>query len=161
MTIAVRRLTVDDWRANRAIRLEALGESPGNFFTSLAEAEARTDDEWRGMLMSATLVVFGLFDGVRLAGITAVALGDDRTGTLAMSYNRPEWRGRGLAWQFYATRLAWAREHGLKRLLVSHRDGNEPSRRAMLAAGFRPVGRRPWLWPDGGEAEDIMYELVL
>ena len=92
--IRVRRLTVDDWRENRAIRLEALGESPGNFFTSLAEAEGRSDDQWRGMLMSATLIVFGLFDGDALAGITAITRGEDGTGTLAMSYVRPAWRGR-------------------------------------------------------------------
>ena len=161
MTVSIRRLTVDDWRENRAIRLEALGESPGNFFTSLAEARARSDDQWRGMLMSATLVVFGLFDGDRLAGITAVTRGEAGTGTLAMSYIRPAWRGRGLARHFYAARLAWAREHGLTRLLVSHRAGNEPSRRAMLAAGFRQVGRRQHVWPDGAEVDDLQSELVL
>lgn len=159
--IAIRRLTVDDWKDNRAIRLEALRESPGNFFTSLAEVEARSDDEWRGMLMSATLVIFGLFDGDRLAGITAVARGEPGTGTLAMSYIRPQWRGRGLARHFYAARLAWAREHGLTRLLVSHRADNEPSRRAMLAAGFRLVGRRAHVWPDGAKVDDLQYELVL
>lgn len=159
--IRVRRLTVDDWRENRAIRLEALSESPGNFFTSLAEAEARSDDQWRGMLMSATLVVFGLFDGDDLAGITAITRGEDGTGTLAMSYIRPAWRGRGLSGEFYRVRLAWAREHGLTRLLVSHRADNEPSRRAMLAAGFRQVGSRPHVWPDGAEVADLQYELLL
>ena len=161
MTIHVRRLLADDWRENRAIRLEALRECPGNFFTPLAEAEARSDDQWRGMLMSATLIVFGLFDGDRLAGITAITRGGDGTGTLAMSYIRPEWRGQGLSREFYAARLAWAREHGLSRLLVSHRADNEPSRRAMLAAGFRQVGSRPHVWPDGAEVEDLQYELVL
>lgn len=68
MAITVRRLFADDWRESRAIRLEALRTFPGNYFTSLAEAEARGDDVWRGMLMSATLASFGLFDGERLWG---------------------------------------------------------------------------------------------
>ncbi len=48
--IATRRLTVADWQANRAIRIEAVAANPGLYFTTLAELEARSDDAWRAML---------------------------------------------------------------------------------------------------------------
>lgn len=157
----VRRLTVDDWQANRAIRLEALAECPGNYFTSLAEAQARGDDQWRGMLMSATLTVFGLFDGDALAGIIAINREDGGTATLAMSYIRPEWREQGHSRLLYQARLDWARDHGIGRILVSHRESNTPSRRAIVCHGFRPTGSRPHRWPDGEIADDVTYELAL
>lgn len=161
MTFAIRRLTVDDWCANRAIRLEALRAFPGNYFTSLAEAEARSDDEWRAQLMHATLVIFGLFDGFDLAGITAIAREDADTASLAMSYLRASYRGRGLSAMLYAARLDWARAHGVRRVLVSHRASNEPSRRAILAHGFRMIGARPHRWPDGVVEDDVQYVLDL
>ena len=157
----IRRLFVDDWQANRAIRLEALAECPGNYFTSLAEAEARTDDQWRGKLMSATLIVFGLFDDARLAGITAINREDADTATLAMSYIRPEWRRAGHSALLYKARLDWARQHSIRRVLVSHRASNLASQRAMERHGFRRTGSRPHQWPDGAVEDDLTYELVL
>ena len=44
---------------------------------------------------------------------------------------------------------------------AAERAGNEPSRRAMLAAGFQEIGRRDHVWPDGAAVEDVQYELVL
>jgi RimJ/RimL family protein N-acetyltransferase len=156
-----RRLTVDDWQANRTIRLEALAECPGNYFTSLAEAEARSDDQWRGMLMSATLVVFGLFDGDDLAGITAIIREHADTATLAMSYIRPAWRGQGYSALLCRARLDWARGLGVRRILVSHRASNQPSRRAIERHGFVRTGTRAHRWPDGAVEDDVSYELVL
>ena len=161
MTPVVRRLTVDDWQANRAIRLAALRECPGHYFTSLEEAEQRSDDAWRGMLMSATLVVFGLFDGDDLAGIAAIARAQRDAATLAMSYLHPVYRGRGLSAALFAARLEWARAHGIARILVNHRASNEPSRRAIVRHGFRCTGARPHRWPDGAVADDVQYVLEL
>lgn len=161
MAITVRRLFADDWRESRAIRLEALRTFPGNYFTSLAEAEARGDDVWRGMLMSATLASFGLFDGERLVGITAIEATDRDTASLAMSYLSQPYRGRGLSAMLYAPRLDWARAKGVRRVLASHRATNEPSRRAMLRHGFRHVGAAAHRWPDGTVEDDVRYVLDL
>ena len=53
--IAVRRLTPEDWQENRTIRLEALAECPGNYFTSLEMVGATLtvmalDDELKALL---------------------------------------------------------------------------------------------------------------
>jgi RimJ/RimL family protein N-acetyltransferase len=161
----VRRLTEADWAANRAIRLEALAGHPGNYFTSYAEAEARTEADWRAMLTSATLVTFGLFDGEALAGLTAVYIADHdpsgRTAGLAMSYIRPAWRGQGHAATLHKTRLDWARANGMTRVIVSHRASNTPSARAIQRSGFTRTGATPYRWPDGVEEDNVEYELML
>lgn len=161
----VRQLGLGDWQANREIRLEALADSPGSYFTSQAEAAARSDAEWQAMVADPNMAIFGLYDGLALAGLTAVYIDRDdpsrRTAGLAMSFIRPAWRGRGFAARLYAPRLDWARAQGAARVRVSHRASNEPSRRAMIAAGFREVGREAYRWPDGTVEDDVRYELML
>lgn len=164
-SVDVRRLGVDDWSACRAIRLAALAECPGNYVTTLAEAAARSEDDWRAMLANPGMAVFGLFAGDMLAGLTAVYIADEApdgsTAGLAMSYLRPEWRGRGLARRLHAVRLDWARARGAMRVIVSHRASNAPSRAAILRSGFRQTGAEPRLWPDGVTEDDVRYELML
>ncbi|MEZ0242805.1 MAG: GNAT family N-acetyltransferase [Sphingomonas sp.] len=160
-----RRLGPDDLEANRAIRLEALAEFPGNYFTSLAEAEARTQDDWRAMLTDPKMAIFGLFDGEALAGLTAIYIADadpsGKTAGFAMSYIRPAWRGQGHAATLHKARLDWAREKGMTRVIVSHRASNAPSARAIARSGFTRTGATPHLWPDGVEEDNVEYELTL
>lgn len=74
--ITTRRLAPEDWRENRAIRLEALAEFPGNYFTTLAEVEKRSEADWHAMLVDPKMAIFGLFDGEQLAGLTAIYVSD-------------------------------------------------------------------------------------
>lgn len=161
----VRRLSVEDWEANREIRLEALAEFPGNYFTSLAEAKARTEADWRAMLNDPKMAIFGLFDGEALAGLTAIYIADEdpsgRTAGFAMSYIRAAWRGQGHAAVLHRARLDWARDNGMTRVIVSHRASNEPSRKAIARSGFTRIGARLHRWPDGVEEDDVQYELRL
>jgi GNAT superfamily N-acetyltransferase len=164
--IATRRLTVADWQANRAIRIEAVAANPGLYFATLAELHARSDDAWRAMLENSDLAIFGLYDADLLVGLTAAYLDRDhdptgRTAGLAMSYIRPGWRGRGLTALLYAPRLAWARERGCTHIHVTHRASNIPSMRAIRRHGFILTGKELHLWPDGEEEENFRYELAL
>lgn len=165
MSVTIRPLVPAEWEAFRDIRLRALAESPGNFFAALAQARDGPQGRWLEMLESDDGVIFGLFDGSTLIGLTAVyvdrAIAARDTAGLGMTWVEPAWRGKGLSRPIYAVRIAWARQQGLRRIIVSHRDGNEPSRRAMLAAGFRETGRAPHDWPDGARVDNISYVLAL
>jgi RimJ/RimL family protein N-acetyltransferase len=105
-----------------------------------------------------------LFNGQRLVGITATFTwqGDPsgQTAVLAMSFIRPEYRGRGLSRLLYDARLDWIRtQPQFKRVVVSHRASNEVSRRANQRHGFHPIGRSQRIWPDGAIEDEIWYEL--
>jgi GNAT superfamily N-acetyltransferase len=142
--VITRRLGPADWRPNREIRLEALAGSPGAYFTSSAEAAARSDMQWQAMVADPDTAVFGLFDAEPLIGLTAIYIDKEdptgRTAGLAMSYIRPAWRDRGLTKHLYEARLDWAQAR------LGARAGQPPRRQRAVAprnAGARiPPGRR-------------------
>jgi RimJ/RimL family protein N-acetyltransferase len=159
-------LTPDDWETFRSARLKALKEHPGVYLSSYAvEAEA-SEAEWKGMLDGKGKCVIALFDDDRLIGFAGVFTwrGDPKgkNGVLAMDYIEPSYRGRGLSRLLYQGRIDWALDQEqFAKLVISHRQGNEASRRANQAFGFEYVGRQKIRWPDGAEAEEWNYLLDL
>ena len=163
--MSLRRLGPEDWRAVRAVRLAGLREAPGNFFASMEQAQALPDRYWADLLAQETTALFGAFAGEDLVGLTGIFTDRDdpsgRTALLGMTYLAPAHRGSGVGHRFFAERLSWARERGFARVIVSRRASNEPSRRAIERAGFERTGARRHGWPDGGEEDDVQYELWL
>lgn len=161
----MRRLRPDEWADFRRTRLAALAADPGAFVRTADEELARPVSHWSEMLESDDGAVFGLFDGSTLVGMTAVYI--DRsipardTAALAMTWLHPDYRGNRLSHEIFERRIAWARGKPVARIAVSHREGNEPSRRAIVAHGFRPIGRVLQRWPDGVEVARIDYELPI
>ena len=99
-----------------------------------------------------------------MIGITAVfTWREDPRGevaVLAMSFIQLEYLGRGLSELLYKARLDWIRaQPQFKRVVVSHRESNEASRRASQRHGFRLWRRAPHVWHDGTTEDEIFYEL--
>ncbi len=120
------------------------------------------DDEWRRRIAGAGCVIFGLFAGDDLIGITGVVTDRDdptgKTAVLVMSYIRPAYRGRGLTAQLYEARLNWiASQPQFTRTIVSHRASNEASARAIRRHGFTVIDRMPRTWPDGTTEDEVRY----
>lgn len=163
--IALRRLLPHEWPDFRRIRLAALAADPGAFVRTIEEENARPEGHWREMLESDDGAIFGLFGDADLVGITAVfvdhAIPARDTAALGLTWLHPDYRGNGLSRPIFGHRIAWAREKRVARIAVSHREGNDPSRRAILAHGFTPVGHALHQWPDGAKVAKLDYELVL
>jgi len=159
----IRSLTPSEWRLFRDFRLNALKSTAGVYLTSYAEAAARSEDDWRALLAPERQQIFGLFDGDRLIGITAVFTlqEDPSTAMLAMSFIDPAYRRRRLSRLLFEARLDWARQRKFRRVVVSHRGSNAASMRAIRAFGFQPIGKSPRTWPDGTTEDEISYELCL
>ncbi|HEX3464624.1 MAG TPA: GNAT family N-acetyltransferase [Candidatus Elarobacter sp.] len=166
MAVRVRALESGEWRAFRDLRLHALRTEPGLFASSYAAEADFGEAEWRRRIGGEDHQTFGAFDGERLVGITGVITARDNpsgeTAMLVMSYVLPEYRGRGVSSAYYEARLAWLRERPrYKRVVVSHRGSNEPSRRANQRFEFVLVHSVPTRWPDGTVEDEVMYELRL
>ena len=166
MSITTRALTPQDWQTFRRIRLRALCAHPDVYSGSYGEAAARSERDWIEMLDGNGKCIFGLFDGNRIIGIAAVftsrADPDGQSGVLAMDYIDPSYRGWRLSKLLYQARIDWAKQHPpFRRLVVAHREGNEPSRRANQSFGFKFVGKDEMDWPDGTNAPEYIYELDL
>jgi len=166
MSITTRALTAQDLETFRQIRLRALREHPDVYSGSYGEAAARTECDWIEMLDGKGKCIFGLFDGDKIIGLAAAFTSrkdpGGETGVLAMDYIDPLYRGRGLSRLLYQARIDWAKQHlPFRRLVVSHRDDNEPSRRASQSFEFQFVGKEEMDWPDGTKAPEYVYELDL
>jgi RimJ/RimL family protein N-acetyltransferase len=163
--LVMRELVAADWRALRDLRLHALRTEPGVFFSSYEAEAGHPDAQWLALASGDEQhQLFGLFDGDRLVGMTAVFVDRDdpsgRSAALGMSYISPEYRGRGFAAMFYEARLAWARDHPhFARAVVGHRRSNVASRRMIERFGFRWTRDKPHHWPDGTDEDHVGYEL--
>lgn len=159
----LRRLTPPEWPLLKTIRLEALATSPSVFGNSLALESTFPDSQWEERISSAGNAIWGLFYKEEIIGLTSV-FGDTNVpgeARFTTSFIRPAHRGQGLATLFYQARIAWAKSAGLRRIWITHRIGNEPSRRANQRAGFKYTHTETRMWPDGQEAENLFYELWL
>src|SRR5690606_29692872 len=114
----------------------------------------KDDDYWQDMLDEHNCAVFGLYNDEKIIGIGGVFSSKSdvsgQTAILAMGYIEPEYRGRKLSRLLYEARISWARQQSqFDKIIVSHRRGNEASRRANQAFGFLRIGTEVIQFADG------------
>lgn len=166
MTISIRPLESSDLQALKSMRLKALQSHSGVYLGTYQDAIAFPDSVWLNMLDQNGKCVFGLYDDEKIIGITAVFTHKEdpegTTGFCGMSYIEPDYRGRGLSKFLHEARIARGMNYlPWKRLVIGHREGNEASRRAIMAQGFQFTGKKKITWPDGTEGWDYNYALDL
>jgi RimJ/RimL family protein N-acetyltransferase len=162
--ITIRALDSGEWDILRAMRLHALKTEPGVFLGAYEDEVKNTEERWKDWLSQDRKCVFGLFDGQNLVGITGVFTSrhdpSGQTAVLGTSYILPVYRGQGYSRLLYQARLDWvAMQPQIRRVVVSHRETNESSRRANQAFGFRRTHVETITWPDGTTGDEICYEL--
>lgn len=163
-TFKIRPLTPEDWESFRTIRLQSLRECPGVYLSSHEAESTMTPEEWQGLLDGNGKCIFGLFQHATLNGIGAVFTSREdesgKTAVLAMWFIRNSARGLGLSQNLFQAGVDWAKaQPQFSRIIVSHRAGNEGSRKANRKLGFRPTGQRLTDWPDGAREYRFSYEL--
>lgn len=164
--IFLRALHPEDFRNFRRLRLKSLAENKGHFCSNLEQSTAYPDSHWQIKLNGEGKQVFGLFAGERLIGLSGIFTWREdptgQTGVLAMSYIEPAYRCHHYSTWFYEARLWFAAAHlPWNRLTVSHRAGNEASRRAIVRHGFLLDSTRQTLWSDGSQDTEIRYMMDL
>ena len=162
--LLIQRLTSTDWQLYRDIRLRALGSDPRSFGSSFDRENTYSQQEWQSRLDNPDVAVFGLFAGLEIIGVTGISVKREdpakRWARLWGSWIDPAYRGCGYSDLLYNARLDWARAHPtIEWIEVSHRDGNETSRRANQRHGFVFTHRTPYAWADGGKEDEIFYQL--
>ena len=161
---AIRTLTPDDWQDFSSIRLEGLKNYPHFFGSTHAAERAYTQTDWQNWLSKKDGALFGLYHNNAIIGTTGlITTNEDPTmGLMIASYISPAHQRKGLSSKLYEARLVWAAAFKQwKTLRVSHRDGNEASRRANQKWGFVYIHSMTKTWPDGITADNLYYELDL
>lgn len=158
--VDVRPLGEEDWQEFRAIRLEALSESPEAFAAKLTEEEGYPEEFWKLRLQRSTRLVAET--GSDKVGVVSIGEGKGEDGSVAEIFGlwvRPDARGTGVATKLVEAGADRAREDG--RTHVAYWVGTDNGRAVAFASGmgFRPTDfRRPMrvVSDDDGEEEIAM-----
>jgi GNAT superfamily N-acetyltransferase len=150
---AVRRIRPDEGPTLRAIRLASLAEAPGDATTTLARAEARSDDHWvEAAIANASGVLQATFlaeasdehgdavEGERPVGLVGAYANETGIVNLVGLWSAPGHRDVGVAPALLDAAAEWARSVGGDRLRIWVVDRNEYAKDFYLAQGFEPTG---------------------
>jgi GNAT superfamily N-acetyltransferase len=137
---AVRRADHNDWAALRAIRLEALSETPDAFSSTFEMASNFSNDQWRTMV-ARWCYFLAERDGV-VVGMISGGLNDEHPGTrwLYGMYVTPPARGSGVAAMLVAAIEEWARGERASELFLAVTSSVVRARTFYLKLGFEPTG---------------------
>jgi GNAT superfamily N-acetyltransferase len=146
--MTLRRLGREDWRILRAVRLEALGDAPSAFGSTLAEESGYPDAWWQEGVERLPW-----FPGVTMAWfvveieetVVGVAGGvppreDDDCSQLISMWVRPDQRGSGRGDELVRAVIDWAQTIGAAGVRLDVADGNDRARRFYERAGFVATG---------------------
>ncbi|MFJ7288767.1 GNAT family N-acetyltransferase [Curtobacterium sp. NPDC098951] len=150
-TIALRRVTADDWETWRPVRLAALADAPTAFGSTLADWADAREDRWRTRLSipGALDLLAHAEDGTAVGMASGVQGDDPGTAELISMWVDPAARGRGVAAALIRAVATWAARAGAHTLELSVMPDNAGARRAYEHCGFRAVDEPGDALPDG------------
>ena len=157
---SIRQLLESEFEYYKSIRLEAIQTEPTLFRWSDPAESDLSDLDWQERIKYPR-IVFGLFKKDELIGMTSMLLLNDSEAYFGQSFIRPKYRGQGLSNLLYKIRMAWVDSQQIKRLVISHREINTVSKKAIQRAGFEYSHRELVHWLDGTTGYSLYYRLEL
>jgi ribosomal protein S18 acetylase RimI-like enzyme len=144
-TVTVRRIRPDDGPASRALRLEALADTPIAYLETrehaLASPPTLWDDRARAGAVGDDRASFVADAGTRLVGtITGVADDQSRTWVVGV-YLAPAWRGMGIVDRMVEAVATWSAAAGRDQLMLEVARQNPRAAASYTKLGFVPTGR--------------------
>jgi GNAT superfamily N-acetyltransferase len=142
MQFVVRRAVIGDEPVLRALRLEAMTDSPKAFSSTYERELARTTEDWRRWLSPG--VTFILEAGTEPRGIVAGSR-DPRDATvveLMAMWVHPDLRGKGAADALVSSVKSWGAEVGAAKVRLKVVESNFHAIRCYERSGFRATGRK-------------------
>jgi RimJ/RimL family protein N-acetyltransferase len=147
--VEIRRIRPEDWPELKALRLEALADTPIGFLETLDAARELPDEAWQmraargaqdGDPFRDSLQVMA-WDGGRAVGTCASFLRDGAA-WLAAVYVSPAYRARGLLGELVDECATWARGRSMGVLRLGVHEDNGRARAAYAKLGFVETGER-------------------
>jgi len=152
MQFSVRRAVIGDEAVLRAVRLQALTDSPRAFGSTYERELARTTEDWQRWLSPGATFLLevggearGMVAGVRDAYDASII-------HLMAMWVHPDRRGTGAADALVSSVKAWAAEVGATQVRLNVVESSGRARRCYERAGFRATGRQGVL-DKNGDAE--------
>jgi GNAT superfamily N-acetyltransferase len=152
------RLTGDDWRLLRDVRLAALADAPHAYGSSLTIEEGFGEADWRRRLGGGGLWTIARH-GDETVGLVGAFVPDDTPMLVAM-WVRPGSRGLGAGAALITDVLRWAADNRWSRVVLRVADGNDAARKLFLRHGFAPTGTREPLESDPGVSTELLSRAI-
>lgn len=156
------RITADDWRLLRRLRLAALEEASYAFSQQLSDWTGPGDTEarWRSRLTAVPFNVVAYLAGSE-AGIVSGATPTTSNAQLVSLWVAPEARGRGVGDALIHTIIDWARGNGARAMHLDVFADNAHAIRLYQRHGFVDRGPKPASHVDDPTRVERRMELVL
>jgi GNAT superfamily N-acetyltransferase len=140
--LVIRRTTDEDWSELRAIRLEALSDTPDAYGSTYDGTITHSPRRWRTMAQDGRYFVAER-DGV-VVGMVSGGLNDQHPGThwLYGMYVTPASRGTAVASHLVEAVIAWAKSEGATELYLHVTASVERARAFYRKVGFVETGER-------------------
>ena len=149
----IRRLRSNEVALFRNLQLQALADAPTAFRETLADAQARSDEEWQQTVRSLTendqqIYLLAEKETTAVGMIGAICDRQDPAITWVTSlWVQKHQRGQGIASALLDTLLQWAQEQKKTRLRLRVTETNTTAIALYRRAGFQEDGERlriPW-----------------
>ncbi len=150
----VDRVRAQDWQTWRAIRLEALEDTPIGFLELLADARRHPDQRWQQRAAAMTegdaSALWLAWDGDAAVGLMGAARYEPEESVLLLSvYVRPPARGADVLDRLVEAAADWARTlRGVTALRLEVHEDNLRARAAYEKRGFVLTGTSAPYSPD-------------
>jgi ribosomal protein S18 acetylase RimI-like enzyme len=143
VSLTLHRVTPDDWRSHRDLRLEMLTAAPDAFLTRYDDVAGFDEATWRERIAGQCHFQARL-DGevVGSVGVWDDPDTPDDAATLVAMYVTPAARGTGVAERLVEAVFEEAARRGQTRVVLEVTEGNEPATRLYERMGFTYDGTR-------------------
>jgi len=146
--VVIREAILTDIDQFRALRLDALKDSPASFPGDHATYVNRPKDFWEGRLKAdENGTIFFAENESQLIGMTGIRRGESskikHSGTIWGVYVRPEWRGLHIAESLIEVCTEWAKTKGVNILNLGVTAASTSAVRCYQRCGFTICGTEP------------------
>ena len=159
MRAEVRRLRTQEWRDWKALRLEALADTPIGFLEVLAQAQRKSDEQWRERVLAVSegdeQALYLAWDGARPIGCAGGWRRDGGPSVVVFAvYVSPAARGGDVLDRLLEAVATWAGAlPGVTELRLEVHEDNARARAAYRKRGFTETGGTAPYPPDPTRVE--------
>jgi GNAT superfamily N-acetyltransferase len=157
--VQIDRLQADEWQTLRDVRLAALADSPGAFWSQLADEARFAREEWTSFLRAGAWFVAR--DDTGAVGLAAGLPGPDGPEPeLIAMWVAPAARGRGIGTLLTRAVLDWAIDASAPALSLWVADGNDVARTLYQQFDFVLTGEWAPMPHDAATGEQRMRRVL-